>query len=60
MVVEALIQKIMYLSTLITRVARVQRHFERANIVVVVEGIISQMARVIVNPNEGTLAYKRF
>ena len=50
MVVEALIQKIMYLSTLITRVARVQRHFERANIVVVVEGIISQMARVIVKP----------
>ena len=48
MVVDALSRKTTHSSTLITREVRVQREFEQANVAVATEGVIAQLARLIV------------
>ena len=47
---DALSRKTTYSSTLITRKPQVQEDLKRADIVVVTERIIAQMARLIVQP----------
>ena len=50
MVADALSRKTVHSSALITREVRVQREFKRANIAVATEGVIAQLARLMVQP----------
>ena len=49
-VADALSKKMAHSAALITKEVRVQREFERANIVVVTERVIAQLARLTVQP----------
>ena len=50
LVADALSRKMVHSSALIMRKVREQREFERANIVVATEGVITQLARLTVQP----------